>query len=156
MTLDQVRLQGCWSEGEVEGFLQEAIIPMRIGVLDSLGAPWVHSLWFLYENGALWCATNSSAKLVSYLQAHPQCGFEITADTPPYRGIRGKEQASLDAERGGAILMRLLDRYGIARQSGLAKSLLAKVDQELAIRIAPSRISSWDFTSRMAGALSDR
>jgi len=154
MTFDRVKLQGCWSGAEISFFVAGELIPMRLAVHDSSGSPWVVSLWFLHEDGRFWCATNRHAKLVSYLESHPQCGFEVAGDAPPYRGVRGKGVATLVPERGGEILTRLLNRYGIDLGSQLAKSLLAKISQEVAICITPDRISSWDFTSRMAGAVS--
>ncbi len=111
------------------------------------------SLWFLYEDGAFWCATNGKARLVDYLQSQPRCGFEVAGDTPPYRGVRGKGTAAIVPEAGGDILVRLLRRYAIDPDSTLARSLLAKIDQEVAVRISPTRITSWDFTRRMDGAL---
>ena len=152
MDVERPKLQGCWSGAEIASHLDRSLIPLRLAVHDSSGSPWVLSMWFLYEDGALWCATNAKAKLVAYLQAEPQCGFEVAGETPPYKGIRGKGHATLVPERGGEILLRLLERYGIDLESGLAKSLLAKVEDEVAVRISPSRISSWDFTARMAGA----
>ena len=152
MNVENTKLKGCWSGAEVASYLDRSLTPLRLAVRDSSGSPWVLSLWFLYENGALWCATNAQAKLISYLQADAQCGFEVSGETPPYKGIRGKGQATLVPERGGEILLRLLGRYGIGLESGLAKSLLAQVEQEVAVCITPTRISSWDFTSRMVGA----
>lgn len=153
MHFDQVRLRGCWSGPEIATFLESQLIPLRLAVHDSTGSPWVMSLWFLYDDGRLWCATNRKSKLVSYLRADPRCGFEVAGEMPPYRGIRGKGVATLVAERGGEILVSLLRRYGISQTSGLATSLLARADQEVAIAIAPGRISSWDFTQRMVDAI---
>ena len=147
------KLRGCWSNDAIGAYLDASLIPLRLAVHDSTGSPWVMSLWFLYEDGAFWCATNAHAKLVSYLNNHAQCGFEVAGDTPPYRGIRGKGSARLVPERGGDILVRLLQRYAIDPESTLARSLLAKIDQEVAIQITPTRISSWDFTERMKDAL---
>jgi hypothetical protein len=107
----------------------------------------------LYEDGAVWCATNSKARVLSYLTNEPRCGFEIAGDTPPYRGVRGKGRASLHPELGGKVLEQLLERYDIASSSKLAGMLLSKIDQEVAIRIEPGRISSWDFSQRMKGAI---
>lgn len=146
-------LRGCWSEAEVAAFLDASPIPVRLAVQDGAGSPWVMSLWFLPEDGALWCATNRQAKLVSYVQARAQCGFEIAGDAPPYRGVRGKGRAEIVPERGEEILRRLLARYGIGPDSRLARSLLARVDEEVAIRIVPARITSWDFTARMKDAV---
>lgn len=150
--MTDAKLRGCWSAGEVVAHLDASLIPLRLAVHDSTGAPWVMSLWFLHEAGAIWCATNASSKLASYLERQSVCGFEVAGDQPPYRGVRGKGSIALVPERGGEILGRLLDRYGIDRASKLARSLLAKADQEVAIRITPERISSWDFTARMKGA----
>lgn len=146
-------LTGCWSGDQIANYLGESLIPLRLAVHDSTGSPWVMSLWYLYEDDALWCATPAGAKLVSYLQGQSRCGFEVAGDLPPYRGVRGKGRIALVPERGGEILLRLLQRYRIDLESALAKALLAKVDQEMAIRITPSRMNSWDFTARMKGAV---
>ena len=151
-----MKLQGCWSGNEVAAHLDDSIIPLRLAVHDSTGSPWIVSLWFLYEDGAIWCATNAGAKLVSYIKEQSQCGFEVAGDLPPYKGIRGKGSTTLVPERGGEILVRLLKRYGIESDSMLARSLLSKIDEEVAIRITPGRITSWDFTTRMTDALPAR
>lgn len=153
MNADPVKLRGPWGGADIAAFLDETTIPVRLAVEDRAASPWVVSLWFLHDSGSLWCATNRHAKLVSYLRARPQCGFEVAGDTPPYRGIRGKGQATIVPERGAEILHRLLTRYGVSPQSMLARSLLAKIDQEVAICITPTRITSWDFTNRMADAM---
>lgn len=153
MNFDQIKLRGAWSGPDIAAFLLDSVIPIRLAVLDSAGSPWVLSLWFLHENGQLWCATNRKAKLVSYLQADPQCGFEIAGERPPYRGVRGKGMAAIVPERGADTLMRLLHRYGIDPASTLAQKLLAKADEEVAIAITPSAMSSWDFTTRMSDAV---
>ncbi|MEY4159659.1 MAG: hypothetical protein RLZZ136_280 [Pseudomonadota bacterium] len=152
MDTEKAKLKGCWSGAEITTYLDKNPIPLRLAVTDSSGSPWVVSLWFLYENGVLWCATNAQAKLISYLRASPQCGFEVSGETPPYKGLRGKGRATVVPERGGQILLRLLQRYGIDLNSALAKSLMAKLDQEVAVCIRPSHISSWDFSARMQGA----
>lgn len=146
-------MSGKWDEAQIAAFLEASRIPLRLAVSDTSGCPRVVSLWFLPDEGALWCATQAGAQVVRFLKQAPRCGFEVAGDTPPYRGVRGTGAASLHPERGGEMLTRLLARYGIAPQSRLAASLLAKVDQEVAIRIAPARFSSWDFSRRMAGAL---
>jgi hypothetical protein len=142
-----------WNKAEIAGFLAESCIPLRLAVTDSTGGPRVISLWFLPDADALWCATQATAQVVRFLGAEPRCGFEVAGDAPPYRGVRGTGIASLHPERGEDVLRRLLERYRIAPESPLATGLLAKADREVAIRIAPSRISSWDFSVRMKGAV---
>ena len=59
----------------------------------------------------------------------------------------------LHPEQGWSMLDRLLTRYRINRSSQLARMLAAKADHEVAIRIAPTRLSSWDFSTRMVDAV---
>jgi nitroimidazol reductase NimA-like FMN-containing flavoprotein (pyridoxamine 5'-phosphate oxidase superfamily) len=143
---------GVWTEKQVAAFLEGAVIPLRLAVRDEAGDPLVLSVWFLADAGCLWCATNRNARLIRYLEREPRCGFEIAADAPPYRGVRGQGRASLHPEQGEAILRRLLERYAIDPASGLARMLIAKAEQEVAIRITPERLTSWDFSRRMQGA----
>ena len=50
---------------------------------------------------------------------------------------------------GGALLGELLDRYLGGRDAPLARRLLAHAADEVAIRVAPTRLVSWDYTERM-------
>ncbi len=147
-------MNSIWNNQSIAGYLAESFIPLRLAATDSTGCPRVLSLWFLPDADALWCATQATAQVVRFLDQDPRCGFEVAGDTPPYRGVRGTGQASLHPERGEEVLRRLLERYRIAPNSPLATGLLAKADREVAIRIAPSRVSSWDFSVRMKGAVS--
>ena len=57
--------------------------------------------------------------------------------------------ARLGKVRGEEILCRLLDRYLGSRETPLARWLLSRASQEVAIRIEPERLTSWDFSRRM-------
>lgn len=147
-----MRLKGPWSSVAVRAHLAAAVIPLRLAVATSTGTPLPMSLWFLPEADVLWCATRREARLVRLIEADPRCGFEVAGDAPPYRGVRGQGVASLHPERGAEVLRRLLARYGVAPDSRLACSLLAHAEREVAIRIAPEWMTSWDFAARMADA----
>lgn len=138
------------SNDQVDGYLREAVIPLRLACLDAGGAPLVLSLWFLWREGAFWCATASHARVVGHLRRSPRCGFEVARDAPPYRGIRGQAHATLVPESGGEILEALVDRYLGTRDSRFARWLLARREDEVAIRIVPTHRSTWDFTRRMS------
>jgi hypothetical protein len=147
-------MPGAWNDSEIAAYLAAARIPLRLAAHDGAGFPRVLSLWFLPDaDGALWCATQASAQVVRFLTAEPRCGFEVAGDAPPYRGVRGTARASIHPERGDEMLRALLARYGVAPESALARKLLAKVASEVAIRLEPLRVSSWDFSRRMAGAI---
>lgn len=149
-----MRLSGPWNETQVAQHLAGAVIPLRLAVLGRDGGPMVLSLWFLPEaDGSLWCATPETARVVAALRRDPRAGFEVAADQPPYRGVRGRGRASLHPERGAEILARLLDRYGIPPQSRLHRTLSARAATEMAICLRPDRLTSWDFSQRMADAV---
>ena len=130
-------------------FLNEVRIPIRLACKTHTGWPTVVSLWFLHQDGLLYCATQKSAKLIKYLQHDDRCGFEIAEDRPPYCGIRGQAKAEIDDSLGIEILERLLVRYLGGTESTLAKKLLANSDMEVAIVLDPVRVFTWDFSDRM-------
>lgn len=141
--------QGSSSPFRAETHLAEAVVPLRLACLDRSGAPRVLSLWYLWRDDALWCATSSRAWVVERLRADARCGFEVAGDRPPYRGVRGTGRAELRPGEGGPILEALLDRYLGGRDSRLARWLLRRADDEMAIRLVPDRMSTWDYSRRM-------
>lgn len=130
-------------------FLSEIRIPIRIACKTITDWPIVISLWFLYQDGLLYCATQKSAKIIEYLQYDARCGFEIAEDRPPYCGIRGQATAQINDKLGVEILEKLLVRYLGDANNDLAKKLLANRDTEVAIVLKPVRIYTWDFSDRM-------
>ena len=151
-----MKIRGPWSTQQLHAFLEKAIIPARVAVNTPAGAPLVLSLWFLPRDGAIWCACNKAARVVELLRENARCGFEIASEIPPYRGVRGQGTATLDAPGGAEVLAALLARYNIAASSRLATTLskAAANDNEIAIRIDPAWMTSWDFSERMADAFS--
>jgi hypothetical protein len=133
----------------MKDFLEKIHIPIRIAGNTTTGWPVVVSLWFLHQDGILYCATQRKAKIVKYLKNEPRCGFEIAEDRPPYCGIRGKAIARFDESLGLEILEKLLVRYLGNKDNDLAKKLLAKSQSEVAILLEPQQIFTWDFTKRM-------
>jgi nitroimidazol reductase NimA-like FMN-containing flavoprotein (pyridoxamine 5'-phosphate oxidase superfamily) len=143
-----MKRKGPWSSDEVARFLEQARIPVRIACNGS-GHPLLASLWFLPVGQTLWCATQRSAAVASLLERDPRCAFEVSVETPPYRGVRGKAIARLHDERGEEVLRALLDRYVSGTDSKLARFLLSRVEQETAVAIEPQTLVSWDFRERM-------
>lgn len=144
-----IRSSSAWDAQRINGFLADTLIPIRLACLDRKGNPLVCSLWYLYAEGALWCATQQSAKVIAFLQATPRCGFEVAPDAMPYRGVRGQGSVSLSAAQGPEMLLRLIDRYLGNRDSDFASWLIARSATEIAIRIEADWVTSWDFGKRM-------
>ncbi len=139
---------GPWDADGVGAFLGDAAIPIRLAT-NGPGHPLVQSLWFLFEGEALWCCTRADAVLTARLRRDPRCAFEVSADAPPYRGVRGFGTATVDTASAASVLPALIERYG---QDGtpLADWLLARTDDEVSIRIAGLTVTSWDYSTRMS------
>lgn len=139
---------GPWAADEIEQYLLDTIIPVRIATIGSSG-PMVQSLWFIYDEDALWCATQSDAVVVRRLRADPRCGFEVAADSPPYRGVRGRGRATIETDAAASILPRLIDRYLGSQSTPLGNWLMSRLDGEVAVRITDLTVTSWDYSGRM-------
>lgn len=144
------------SEASIENYLQESKIPLRLSCVMESGWPVVLSLWYLFEEGSLFCATPEHARVVAYLLAEPRCSFEVASDQPPYCGVRGRAVATIDHDRGVEILERLLCRYLGDANNPLAKKLLGRPGPEVAIRLDPQNFFIWNFTDRMADSLASK
>ena len=144
-----MRRKGPWSLEQSERFLREFRAPMRLACNGGSGHPVLASLWFVPLDGKLWCATQRTARVVSHLSRDPRCAFEVSVESPPYRGVRGQGVATLQEDRGEEVLRTLIDRYLEDPTSQLAAFLLARVDDEVAIAIEPRTLVSWDYRERM-------
>jgi len=144
-------MSGPYTFEQVERHLRDTVVPVRLACLTASGSPLVLSLWFLYRAGALWCASRPRAHVVRHLERDARCAFEVARDAPPYRGVRGQGRAQVARDAGGRLLGELIERYLGATDSRLARQLLAGAADEVAIRITPTRLVSWDYTERMQG-----
>ena len=139
---------GLWDEARIIDFLDTTIIPIRLATNGSSG-PLVQSLWFAPRGLELWCCTQKTSLLTKRVERDDRVGFEVAADTPPYRGVRGTGVAHLVDTDVEATLRTLIERYQGAERTELSDWLLSRVDSEVAIRIEPRTITSWDFSHRM-------
>lgn len=142
-------IKGPWSAGEIADFLQGCRYPMRLACVGADGYPRVVSVWFIYQQGQLMCASHGSSQLVALLRANGRVGFEIATNDPPYFGVRGQADASLSDSGGAAMLERLLQRYLGGVDSTLAQWLLSRSEGELLITLTPRRLFTWDYRQRM-------
>ena len=137
---------------EIDKFISDSKIPIRIAFMKSTNSPSVISLWYVCRDGKIYCAAQKTAKIISYLKKNPMCGFEIAADKPPYKGMRGEGNARILNETGAHVLDLLMKKYLGEKESRLSKLLRDNSKTEVAIEITPQRIFHYDYTKRMKGA----
>ncbi len=141
---------GSWSRQQVDEFLVTITVPIRLACAGPDGFPRVVSLWFQYQEGVIYCVTHQDSKLVALLRRDQRIGFEISPNDPPYHGVRGQGKVTLQPLGEADTLAVLLGRYLGGLESGLARWLLSRSDEEILIRIDPTRLFSWDYRERMA------
>ena len=137
----------------LEHYLMKTRIPLRLACITANDWPLVVSLWYLFADGQLYCATQATAVVAQTLQKNGRCAFEIAADQPPYCGVRGQGIATIDPATGLDTLRRLLDRYDFGSTSPLGQKLLSRTTPEVTIIIEPQSWVTWNFTKRMASSL---
>lgn len=143
-------VEGAWSRTDLETFLDEALVPIRLGCHNLRDELWMLSLWYRFEDGRFQCATGRDSKIARFLEHDDSVSFEVSTNLPPYMGVRGNGTATIESDEKKVVLGQLLDRYLGGRESTLARSLLADDREEVVITIEPSKLFTWDFTDRMS------
>lgn len=146
---NNIKFKGAWERGEAEVYLYNTKYPIRLATINSSGMPLVTSVWYLYDNGLIWCAVQNDSDIAKNISADNRCGFEIGPNKPPYMGVRGQGVAELVPERGEEKLRKLIKRFLDKSNSELADWLLSRTDTETAIMIRTEWIFSWDYSGRM-------
>jgi len=143
-----LRPTSAWNLAELEDFLDSAVLPLRLGIAGR-DAPLIVPLWYTYQEGALWCATHQDAHVVQAVTAQPVCAVDISTNDVPYRGVRGAGSVQVIPQRGSEFIEVLVLRYLGDTNSKLARWLLGRREEEVALRIEPHWFTSWDFSGRM-------
>ena len=145
-----IEIKGPWKQQQIEDYLSDSRLPVRLGCVGGDGFPRVVSLWYQYREGALYCVTHRDSPLVSLLSNEPRVGFEVSPNEPPYLGVRGQGVVEMTPLQQREMLEALLSNYLGGLESKLAQWLLSRSEQEILITIQPRRFFSWDYRARMA------
>lgn len=145
----KIHSKSAWSRQHIIEFLSRAPIPMRIACQGKDGFPVICSLWFFYDDGALWSASHKNSHIVDQLSVNPKVGIEIATNDYPYHGVRGKGTVELLSQGAEHALQTLIDKYLGDTNASLANWLMSRVDDEYALKITPAILNSWDFSNRM-------
>ena len=142
-----VKASSPWSAEELTAYLKNARHPLRLGVI-AKQAPLIVPLWYMLDDGILWCASKRTSLVARAIGSGAACGFDVSDNTIPYRGIRGQGRVTL-VDEGERVLQALVDRYLPTPESEFARWLLSGASAEVAIQITPTWVTAWDFSGRM-------
>ena len=145
-----MKVNGPMPLAEVERYLKKTVLPVRLAAASPTGWPLVVSLWYLYENQSLICATKRSSRIAESLIRSERCGFEIARESAQYFGIRGQGVATVKQDNAISTLERLAERYLSHDREQFHRWLLKSSKDEIVIHIRPVAFHSWDYRKRMA------
>jgi nitroimidazol reductase NimA-like FMN-containing flavoprotein (pyridoxamine 5'-phosphate oxidase superfamily) len=144
-----IDISGPWQRRQIDQYLAQTRLPIRLACVAEDGFPRVVSVWFRYAEGVFFCATHRDSQLARMVQRNPRVGFEVSTNEPPYFGVRGQGLAELSTEGGEETLRTLIDRYLGASNASLGRWLMSRGDEELLLRVETQRFYSWDYRKRM-------
>ena len=58
----QPHLSGPWSICQIESYLNEKAVPLKLSVISSGGWPVIVSLWFVFDENRIICASRKNSK----------------------------------------------------------------------------------------------
>ena len=61
-------MSGPWCLDEINGYLDNSVIPIRLAVQGDTGYPIIASLWFLRQGSTIVCSSQRGARIVQCLR----------------------------------------------------------------------------------------
>jgi len=86
------------TEEQTVEFLTDKKLNLLLGTVGKNGDPFIHPVWFLYENEKLYVETSKTSKKVQNIQQKNMVYFCIDDENLPYRGVRGKALVKISTD----------------------------------------------------------
>jgi len=138
------------TEEQTVEFLTDKKLNLLLGTIDGNGDPFIHPVWFLYENEKLYVETSKTSMNVQNIRHKNMVYFCIDDENLPYRGVRGKAlvKISTDVEDNIPIAERIMIKYTGDLENKVAKMLMdgVRAGQSAIMEISPEYYSTWDHS----------
>ena len=98
------------TEEQTVEFLTDKKLNLLLGTVGKNSDPFIHPVWFLYENEKLYVETSKTSKKVQNIRHKNMVYFCIDDENLPYRGVMGKAlvKISTDVEDNIPIAERIM------------------------------------------------
>ena len=137
-------------QSEIDTFLENSKIPLRLGTVDSKGDPMIHPVWFHYSNGKLYLMSIKENRKVRNIRTKKTVYFSVDTDATPNNGVKGKGQAILITDIGKSVPVseKIVAKYLGDLSTPMAKRMLDGVrnGSDVLIEITPLYFSTWDYS----------
>jgi PPOX class probable F420-dependent enzyme len=135
---------------EAEKFL-ESKLTLQLATTDEKGEPNIQPVWFYYDKdeGKLLIITSKVAKKTQNLRNRPTIYFSIDDANPPYKGVKGKGNATIVEDPNRIVLQaeKISIKYLGTLDHPAAKEMAdrSKNGEGILVEISPKFFSTWDF-----------
>lgn len=133
-------------QSEIDVFLINSKIPLRLGTSDLIGDPMIHPVWYHYANGRIYLMSTKNQKKVRNIEGKKTVYFSVDTDAMPNRGVKGKGTAVFvkDPARSVSISEKIVAKYLGDLNSPMAKRMVNAVREgsEVMIEITPHYFST--------------
>ena len=135
---------------EAEKFL-ESKRTLELATTDEKGEPNIQPVWFYddKDEGKLLIITSKLAKKTQNLRNRPTIYFSIDDANPPYKGVKGKGNATIveDPNRIVPQAEKISIKYLGTLDHPAAKEMAdrSKNGEGILVEISPNFFSTWDF-----------
>jgi nitroimidazol reductase NimA-like FMN-containing flavoprotein (pyridoxamine 5'-phosphate oxidase superfamily) len=137
-------------QSEIDAFLAESKIPLRLGTTNKKGEPNIHPVWYSYEANKLYFMSWKDAVKVRNLKQNKTVYFSVDTDAMPNTGVKGKGTAVMIKDPGKMISLseKIVAKYLGDINSKMAKDMIDEVKKgsEVLVEITPHYFSTWDYT----------
>ena len=138
------------TEEQTVEFLTNKKLNLLLGTVDKNGDPFIHPVWFLYENEKLYVETSNTSKKVQNIQHKNIVYFCIDEENLPYMGVRGKAlvKVSIDVKDNIPVAERIMIKYTGNLENKVAKILMdgVRAGKSAILEINPVYYSTWDHS----------
>ena len=137
------------SETDLQAFLAEPGVLMRIAVVRADGSPLVTPIWFLHEEGAIYFTPRKYSEWFGCLRRDPRAALCIDEQNLPYRKVLAEGRAELVHDVGEDDIWR--ERYRrIARRYVVPEAADAYIRNTIGqprglyrLPLADARVKTW-------------
>ena len=138
------------TEEQTIEFLTNKKLNLLLGTVDKNGDPFIHPVWFLYENEKLYVETSNTSKKVQNIQHKNTVYFCVDDENLPYMGVRGKAlvKVSIDVKDNIPVAERIMIKYTGNLENKVAKILMdgVRAGKSAILEINPVYYSTWDHS----------
>ncbi len=140
------------SQPEIDQFLADSKIILRLGTIDAKDDPIIHPVWYHYMNNKLYFMSYRNTLKVRNINRKKTVYFSVDTEatpTKPNKGIKGKGTATIVKDFGESVSIaeKIVTKYLGDPNTGLGKGIMDAVRKgsQVLVEITPSYFSTWDY-----------